>query len=479
MIDGQAEGIKMSISFPSHKNTVWKTKVDVPFAQGGNSRLFEVWNDGSDKRFALKLYKASDTAQKRKERFYQEIEIVKKLENIPGCIQLIDYGEYEGVPFFVMPFFANGTIKEKYLDIIGESKIELKTVLRDFLKILFIVKDIHTLGLAIRDIKPQNILVDENNDPIITDFGLSLWLNTDYKERLTICGEIIGSAGYTPPEWSETEPSLNHFKGDIWSLGRCLWAMCAGKHAPRNFDTLGGEDTHLSQYISKEFANYIQGIVTSCTNQSPSDRPNIDALISETKKILSVIETGTEQKLKTSADLKSYIKTMSGSILNSRVVLDSKRVESEINIKLTELNQATTTLNDELQPVVDELNNEYKEIGRFRTIVDRTDWTIRIPDINISKNKSWKKSVTLRFDPNQKTTEHNNMSYIIMKFQFGLSEDRSYFWSVYSRDQGMQIEKIYESLTSKSIIVLISNKIAQIPYYTRTFIEIILKHFQD
>ncbi len=127
-----------------------------------------------------------------------------------------------------MLYYVNGTYRDKYFNKKNNPK-EPKIILSDFLRVLQIVKDLHSKNLAIRDIKPQNILVDENGYPVLSDFGLSLWTFLEDSKRLTLSGEKIGSQGYMPPEWAEKYPEIDHLPGDIWSLGRNLWALFSGK----------------------------------------------------------------------------------------------------------------------------------------------------------------------------------------------------------------------------------------------------------
>src|SRR5262249_4209641 len=149
------------------------------------------------------------------------------------------------------------TLRGKYISI--QSQIPIIARLTEFLLILKAVANVHEHGLAIRDIKPQNILIDDNGIPVLADFGLSMWADTPDEERKTQLSEMVGSQGYRPPEWHSKYPDPNHRPGDIWSLGRTLWAIMSGRNPPNNYETLGSNANHLSNYIDKSAANILQG----------------------------------------------------------------------------------------------------------------------------------------------------------------------------------------------------------------------------
>lgn len=450
------------------------------FAQGGNSFVYKVRGEGEKEEFALKLYKFDHISGERYERFLAEISVVKDLAGIEGCVSCIDHGFHEEKPFYVMPYFPNGTFRDKYFD--GSSYSE-KEKLDDFLKLLQIVKSIHSTGLAIRDIKPQNILVDDECNPVIADFGLSLWVNICDEERQTTVYGVVGSQGYRPPEWQTKYPEPNHRPGDIWSLGRTLWAMMAGVNPPNNYETLGSNGTHVNQYVDKRHANIVQSLITACTSQDPAQRPEIDELINQAKNIRLLIEESSQDDKKRKKAITQTLERFHLQVSNSEAYIDSQRLESETNIKISEIESCANLLIEHLNKYVNDISKGVpNDLGGFRVVhhmpagvfLDSQQLTI-----DVSENRSWGKVISLRFDPSKMMEIYKSLSYVQLCFYIGLTKTKNFYWIVQLRDQTLRKAEIIEQIEPKSLAVVVSQKLKQLDEFVgQNFLPSLEKHFK-
>lgn len=462
----------------------WNCEDECIFAQGGNSFVYRVSSDSSGRDYALKLYKSDDLQGERYNRFLGEIEIVKNISGINGCVEYEDHGLHEGKPFYVMPFYENGTFRSKFLTS-GSHEQNALHKLDAFLKVLQIIKELHEDGLAVRDIKPQNILLDDSDDPVIADFGLSLWLNTCDEERHTPENGIVGSQGYRPPEWASSYPDPNHRPGDIWSLGRTLWAIFAGKNPPNNYETLGGNGTHLKLYTSKEYANLVQSIVTSCTSQTPRKRPNIQELISQVSNIRDEIDSIEAKQHQVKRGLKDSIRIFATQLNSSEAYIDSKREESEKNIRLNEISECMSLLNDKLSDFIPDFESLIsKDIGSFRVFNSDREMMFSLNhsglNIKCSENHLWNKSVCIRFDPSDNLAQHKDMSYVYLKFHMGFTEENEFYWLIASRDQTIRDEYIPEQFETKSLANIVNNKLNQLEeFVVQHFLERVERNFKS
>lgn len=452
----------------------WNCEDECIFAQGGNSFVYRVSPASSGGNYALKLYKSDDLQGERYKRFLSEIEIVKNIASIDGCVKYEDHGLHDGKPFYVMPFYKNGTYRSKFLTS-GNHEHSAPHKLDSFLKVLQIIKNLHEVGLAIRDIKPQNILLDDNDEPVIADFGLSLWLNTCDEDRHTPEGGSVGSQGYRPPEWASSYPDPNHRPGDIWSLGRTLWAIFAGKNPPNNYETLGGNGTHLKLYTSKEYANLVQSIVTSCTSQTSSKRPDIFELISQVSNVRDEIVSIEEKQHLAKRGIKDSIRIFAAQLNSSEAYIDSKREESEINIKLSEISECMSMLHEKLSAFIPDFESQIsKDIGIFRVFNNDREMMFSLNHhglkIKCSENHLWNKSVCIRFDPSDSLAQHKDMSYVYLKFHMGFTEEKEFYWLIASRDQTIRDEYIPEQFETKCLANIVSNKLNQLD-------EFVIQHF--
>jgi len=450
---------------------------DKPFKHGGNSEIFKankmnqiVTNQYN--KYVAKLFKEKCNKDSRKERFIQEIEIVKKISSIQGCVKYVDHGFMDNVPFYIMPEY-NGNFVDKYLN---KSNNNLFTKLSDFLSLLQVVSELHNImGLAIRDIKPQNILINDKNEPVVADFGLALWVNTPNEERLTESSIQIGSQGYRPPEWQQKYPNPKQTSGDIWSLGRTLWAMIAGKHAPNNYENLGSSNYHLKQYINREIANIIQSIVNAATLQNPEERLSIDELIKTVKETQEEIDQISTSNSKNKLSIDENIKYLSKQLKNSSHVIDAELMKKEIATKLEEINNSLNLIYEKLDNYANNLKSQIgSEIGSFS--LHKTDHvnTARFLsvhlDFNFNRNRNCCKYVTLKFSPSKDLEEHKNLSYILLEFHIGLTDVNSFYWLIIEQDQNKREEKLIEQIPPKALYTLVQQKTKQLD-------KIIKEHF--
>jgi serine/threonine protein kinase len=187
-------------------------------------------------------------------RFDLEFNTAKILS--PNLVESFDKGVEKGNPFFTMYFCSNGALDKK----IG-SKIDEAYIKKIAIDILNGMKALHDNGKIHRDLKPQNILIDEKNNARLTDFGIAGHLNLGKGEvnqrevRLTttdIFGkpkERFGSYPYMPPE-QLNPPNKVVTKipaNDIFSFGVLIFELLTGQLP---FGKITGE-ADLADYIAR------------------------------------------------------------------------------------------------------------------------------------------------------------------------------------------------------------------------------------
>lgn len=462
--------------------SIWATVDDMPtpYTQGGNSYIYIVKDNGSS-LCAAKLFK-HDLSGERFNRFLDEIEIVKKLNGLQGCVPYLDHGYVEERPFYIMPFYKHGTFRSRYLN---GAQISIENKLSDFLRALRIVKSVHDIGLAIRDIKPQNILVNDAGLPLISDFGLSIWLDQSDEDRHTPSEGSVGSRGYRPPEWQSRYPNPNHKPGDIWSLGRTLWAIVAGRNPPDNYETLGGTETHLALYIDKSFANMVQSLVTACTHQDHTQRPSIEELISLSEEVFELIkQKNISSEGEQIPSLQEVIKRFNTQVINSSVYIDSQLMESAKNIQLREVEDAELLLIEVLQKHSSILNDTLpKDLGSTRVLsnFNGTSFLSR-QDLSteVCENDHWGRIVMLRFDPSDTIRRHKNIDYSGIYFYIGIGKTNNFYWIVQLHDQSLATRgsHIIEQIAPKALGTVTSQKVSQMEEFLKVhFLPQIERHF--
>ena len=136
---------------------------------------------------------------------------------------IYEVGEHE-----VRHYFSMGFVHGKGLDSsIRDNPLPSRDAAEYLQKIAAAIAYAHSQGVLHRDLKPSNVLIDEKNEPRITDFGLAKRVGSD--SDLTASGQILGTPGYMPPEQALGEQAQLGPHSDIYSLGALLYALLTGR----------------------------------------------------------------------------------------------------------------------------------------------------------------------------------------------------------------------------------------------------------
>ncbi len=174
-----------------------------------------------DRPVAIKVLRgqfAADASFLR--RFEREAQAAARLSH-PNIVSVYDVGRDDGTPYIVMEYVPGKTLKQLILEHAPFSLDEAIHIVRQVAAALDYA---HQHGLVHRDIKPQNILVDERGFVKVTDFGIAKGL-TDVS--LTEAGFGMGTVHYVSPEQARGEPATP--ASDIYALGVVLYEMLTGR----------------------------------------------------------------------------------------------------------------------------------------------------------------------------------------------------------------------------------------------------------
>ncbi|HEY2147397.1 MAG TPA: serine/threonine-protein kinase, partial [Pirellulales bacterium] len=185
--------------------------------RGGMGTVYHGTNVESGQPAAIKVLSARLAIEEGfRERFETEIETLKKLKH-PNIVRLYGFGEEAGYLYYVMEL-VEGTNVEDELQ--ARRRFNWREATHLGIKLAKALKHAHDHGVIHRDIKPANLLLTQNDDIKLADFGIArLFGNT----RLTSDGGLIGTAEYMAPEQADGRPVTFHC--DLYSLGGVLFAM--------------------------------------------------------------------------------------------------------------------------------------------------------------------------------------------------------------------------------------------------------------
>ena len=159
-----------------------------------------------------------------KTRFLREAETAAQLSH-PNIVPIYTVDEADGLVYFVMAYVSGDNLAKRLHERGVLTVDETRRILRDVADALAYA---HERGVVHRDIKPDNILLDdESGRPMVTDFGIARAVS-DGDSRLTATGMAIGTPAYMSPEQAAGEREIDG-RSDLYSLGILGYQMLAGE----------------------------------------------------------------------------------------------------------------------------------------------------------------------------------------------------------------------------------------------------------
>jgi eukaryotic-like serine/threonine-protein kinase len=195
-------------------------RLDARVGHGGMSTVYRAFDTTLERQVAIKVMHrdiAGDVDQL--ERFRREARAVAQL-NHPHVVGVIDAGEDDGTPYIVFEYVEGETLKQR---IRRFGRLPIGEAVAYAIEIGRALGAAHDRGIVHRDVKPQNVLVDEEGTAKVTDFGIARTLDQD---GLTADGRVLGTTDYVSPE-----QALGHVvtgQSDLYSLGVVLFEMLTG-----------------------------------------------------------------------------------------------------------------------------------------------------------------------------------------------------------------------------------------------------------
>jgi serine/threonine-protein kinase len=157
-------------------------------------------------------------------RFRAEANAVGELKH-PGIVQIYEVGEDEGRPFFSLEFVDGPSLHKK----IQGTPLPPRDAATLLQKMAEAMAYAHARGIIHRDLKPANVLLTEDGEPKIGDFGLAKQLEDREDSGLTRSGTVLGTPSYMSPEQAEGRVGEVGPLADVYSLGAILYDMLTGR----------------------------------------------------------------------------------------------------------------------------------------------------------------------------------------------------------------------------------------------------------
>jgi serine/threonine-protein kinase len=266
-------------------------RLDEQIGMGGMSTVYRAFDTVLERRVAIKLMHreiAGDSDQL--ERFRREARAVAQL-NHPHIVGVIDAGE-EGdpdspTPYIVFEYVEGETLKDR---IRRNSRLSIAESVAYAIEIARALGIAHERQIVHRDVKPQNVLIDEEGAAKVTDFGIA---RTLHQEGLTAEGRVLGTTDYVSPEQALGHPVSG--QSDLYSLGIVLFEMLTGDVPFKGDNQIAVAMKHVREELPDvqirrpEVSATLAAVIDRATSKDLERRhPDAQSMIAELEEVLAI-----------------------------------------------------------------------------------------------------------------------------------------------------------------------------------------------
>ena len=197
---------------------------------GGMADVYCAEDTHLGRKVALKLLHARFAQdQEFVERFRREASSAAGLQH-PNVVGVYDRGEFDGTYYIAMEYCEGRTLK----DIVARTALDPARAIAITKQMLVAARFAHRRNVIHRDLKPHNVILDDEDNVKVTDFGIARAGASD----ITEVGAIMGTAQYLSPEQAQGRPVTE--ASDLYSIGVVLFEMLTGKRSVRRGQCGGG-----------------------------------------------------------------------------------------------------------------------------------------------------------------------------------------------------------------------------------------------
>jgi serine/threonine protein kinase len=241
-------------------------------ARGGMGVVYKARQVKLNRLVAVKMILAGQLAGEADvHRFHSEAEAAANLKH-PHIVAIHEVGEHEGQHYFSMDYIDGSSLA----DLVRENPLPARRAARYVAQVAEAIHYAHEKGTVHRDLKPSNVLIDANDEPHVTDFGLAKRLTGG--SDLTGTGQVLGTPSYMPPEQAAGKRGEVGPLSDVYSLGAILYELLAARppfRAETPLDTVLqvlGSEPASPRLLNVNVPKDLETICLKCLHKEPRRR---------------------------------------------------------------------------------------------------------------------------------------------------------------------------------------------------------------
>lgn len=268
--------------------TIERYKIMKELGHGGMAIVYRAIDSMLDRSVAVKMIlsdsSSPEKAEKLLKRFNREAKTLASLSH-PNIVKVLDFGEFESTPYLVMEYISGGALRSR----MGKP-IPYAQAAAQLLPVARALQYAHQQKIVHRDVKPENILINDSDQPMLSDFGILKLVDLEESHGLTGTGKIVGTPAYMSPE--QIRGREVDGRADMYSLGIVFFEMVTGRK-PYNANTpieLSMQHLHdpipkAKQYI-RDLPAEVDQVIAQAIAKNPEDRyPNMGAFAQALEKL--------------------------------------------------------------------------------------------------------------------------------------------------------------------------------------------------
>ncbi len=240
--------------------------------RGGMGVVYEAQQKGLDRAVAVKMILAGNLASPEAvRRFQAEARAAARLRH-SNIVHIHDVGQLHGQDYFAMEYIDGQSLAQR----IAQRPVEPREAVRLTAMVARAVEHLHRQGIVHRDLKPSNILLDSDDQPYVTDFGLAKVFTGG--SDMTATGVIAGTPSYMAPEQASGHRASIGPATDVYSLGAILYELLTGMppfRAETPLDTLMevlSNDPTMPRKLNARIPRGLELICLKCLAKEPDER---------------------------------------------------------------------------------------------------------------------------------------------------------------------------------------------------------------